>query len=430
MSDILDFYTNVLTALRYRVEDDALISFMHPDGKITPATVDGRRLVLPTLARQREGFIDDLQPFHPLSESIASKGASPVLAHMQRTAKAVLAYYFSALARQLLHVAATPSLHKDLPPACTEYLKKVSKADKRTVKLFEQLLEKATLKNQLITLYIKNGGKIDGKNVNRLTVIRFPIIDLLEEGSNNVLGVELNKKQRETIAAILRHVMPFGNDPEQYSAGSNSRIAPFFDSFMRAYAKAAKQLNKGVRKYAKAMGFDLVEIPLDYLEDLDDLGQFYEKIPPLRGNDGATVEADTTTPAVQRDVGQRPAGTTTTAPSPRGAATRTTTGSSDGSKVTMEEFMKRLHPQQPPQQSAAPYGAPHGAPVQPVHNPYAAPAAAQPRDPLGLFGPQSYQPTVVQNPFAQALQLGGGGQPTTSSPYGGGTPYSPQGGLL
>ncbi len=415
MTTIQDFYKHVLSALRYRVDDEGLISFMAPDGTVIPASVDKRRLVLPTDAWLRKGFTEDLQPFHPLSESIARRAASPVLVHMQRTARAVLAHNFLELATRLLAVAAEPSLHKDLPPACGEYLKKVPHADKKTLAAFEQLTEKAMAKNQLITLYLKNGGKYDGKKVNRLCVIRFPLMDLLEGDDDAPLGVKLRKKDKQTLHALLHHIMPFGDSPEEYSAGSDSRIAPFFDAFLRAYTKAATQQNKIINRYTKAMDMSLSPLPLDYLEELENLGQFYEKIPALRGNQGGINEEDETTPAPQPQAAPAARQQAATAPARPAVETRPATRqeaeASGKATVSIKDFLNSTRPPQPPaypQQPQQPYGAyqqpagygPYGKPQQP--NRYAAYPVTDPRRPAWLGG-QPQQPQQPANPFAQAF---------------------------
>lgn len=456
MATIQDFYKQTLTALRYQVDDEDLISFKDLHDRVTPAVIDGRRLVLPSKARLREGFDDDLQPFHPLSENIARRSASPVLKGMQRTAKAVLAHYFTELSLRLLAVAADPSLHKDLPPACSEYLKKVPNADKKTLKAFEQLIGKAVQKNQLITLYLRNGGTLDGKKMNRLAVIRFPIMDVLNE--DQPFGVKLRKKDRETLQALFHHVMPFGDSPEEYSAGSNSRVAPFLDAFLQAYAKTATQLNSVVRKYAKPLEIPLEPIDLTYTEHLENLGKFYEKIPSLRGNDGDSKEeaveaSETSIKGKATTAKQSGKSVEDTPPWEEQPGKPTASKPAERGGMSVDDFMKTLSPQNPQQQN------PYAAPTQPS-NPYAqsmpgpthtspGPVApygnpaqpnmgysqygnygggwGDPRRPAWLGGGNPSAPVQPSNPFAAALMSGGSANPPGGG-YGYGTPYPPAGG--
>lgn len=463
---IQDFYKLQLNSLQFTVSDDDLISFVGPDGKAIPATVEKRRLVLPTKAQLRAGFDEELQPFHPLSENIARRSASPVMQGLQRTAKAVLAHYFTELMKALLEVAADTSLHKDLPPTCSGYLKQVPDADAKMPKVFEQLISRAVKKNQLITLYLKNGGTLDGKKLNRLCVVHFPFMEALLE--DQPFGLKIRKKDRETILALSHHVMPFGDSPEEYSAGSNSRVAPFYDSFLNAYAKTAGQLNTVLRKYGKALEIPLTEIPLDYMDYIGDLGKLYDKIPSLRGNDGGTKEGaeETATPAPSptekpvSKVSPKPTNPTppweetpvNTPPTPQHAPSTTNIPASGGG-VSVSDFMKSMNPQatppayghpgpggHPPQPYQQPYqqqpntppgpvqpyyGTPqysgYGQPAQPNYGGYAQP---DPRKPSWLPGHGGGAPTQPpQSPFAAAMQMNNGGGRHPTSNHGGG--YGP-----
>lgn len=473
---IQDFYKLQLNSLQFTVSDDDLISFVGPDGKAIPATVDKRRLVLPTKAQLRAGFDEELQPFHPLSENIARRSASPVMQGLQRTAKAVLAHYFTELMKALLEVAADTGLHKDLPPACSGYLKQVPDADAKMPKVFEQLISRAVKKNQLITLYLKNGGTLDGKKLNRLCVVHFPFMEELL--ADQPFGLKIRKKDRDTLLALSHHVMPFGDSPEEYSAGSNSRIAPFYDSFLNAYAKTAGQLNTILRKYGKALEIPLTEIPLDYMDHIGDLGKLYDKVPSLRGNDGGTKEeVEATTPVTSptekpvSKVSPKPANPTppwetavTEAEAhavPHAPPTMTPQRTksaiqSPGSGVSVSDFMKSMntqptpppygnpgpggYPQQPAQQYQQPYmqqpntppgpvqsyyGTPqysgYGQPAQPNYGGYAQP---DPRKPAWLPGHAGGAPAQPpQSPFAAAMQMNNGGGRHPTSNHGGG--YGP-----
>ena len=409
---IQDFYEKQLSSLSYAVNEDDLISFVDPGGTEVPATVDQRRLAMPTKALLRSGFDADVQPFHPLSENIARRSVSPVVQGMQRTARAVLAHYFTEIASYLLAVAADTSLHKDLPPACSEYLKKVPEADAKMLKVFEQLVGKAVKQNQLITLYLRNGGTYEGKKVNRLCVIRFPFMEELT--SETPYGMKIRKKDRETLIALTHHIMPFGDSPEEYSAGSNSRVAPFYDAFMHAYAKAATRLNLMVRKYAKAMEIPLEEINMEYTDHMDDLGQFYDKIPSLRGNDGGTE--DTPEPEAKPAPVKLADRTVTNTPPWEelpAEPSKTPPAKPAGTGMSISDFLTTLNPQRPPQpayaqqQQQQPYAQPQPAYAQPYQQPYAQPQQpgynAQP-GPVAPYGGYSAQPPQYGNPYTQPQQ--------------------------
>lgn len=291
---IQDFYKGVLSAVNCTVDDSGLVSFTRPGGDPTPATISDERLVLPTEERLDEGINEGLIAFHPLAENLARQGQSPVLVYLRDKARALVSYYLVELTTELLRVAADTSLHNDLPPECTEYLRKVTKADKEMLKRWNSLIGAASKKaNGIVTLYLRNGGVYHGEKVNRLCNIRVPLLAELEDTKDRkVYGVDLRRKDVETLAALLRYIMPFGDDPEEYSVGSSSNLAPYFVALMKAYGKAMTQLNRIVHKYAKPMELNLTEIDLTYLDEIDNVKQFYGKIPALRGNQGGASKME------------------------------------------------------------------------------------------------------------------------------------------
>lgn len=292
MQKTLDFYKDVLTSMRYSVDNDGLISITTATGVLAPAVVDGKRLVLPTKAWLKKGFGEDFQGFHPLAESMARRGTSPVLQHMQRNARAQLSFTYTFLAQQLLKVAADVTLHKELPPSANEFLKKMQSADKKLIETLEKLIKAAAHKNRLITVYLKNGGTYQGKKVNRLAVIRFPLIELLETEEPKVLGVEVKPKQRQALLTLLRSILPAGDDPEEYSAGSNNRVAPYLHSFLQAYLKVITQLNKIIARYGKPMALPVKPFQTYAEETLSKFADIYDEIPALTGNEGQLDEEE------------------------------------------------------------------------------------------------------------------------------------------
>lgn len=409
MSKTSDFYSKkILPAFPYAVDEGGLVSTLNPTGSMVPAMVDGRRLVVPTEQWLRDGFGEDYQPFHPLGEQLSRKGTSPVLQHMQKSAKAILAHSFITMATEMLKVAADQSLHKDLPPSCKDYLKKVKDADKDTVTVFGKVMAAALKKNKLLTVYLKHGGKHDGKVVNRLCVIRWPLLELLDGPDEDVLGVRFsNKKHRATISALLRLIMPFG-DTEEYSAGSISRVAPYFHAFLLAYHKTATQLNKIIHRYAQPMAIPIQEFKLYSEKDANSLADYYDDLPTLRGNEGGVDEVDEE--AAPAAVAAKPVERQHAAARPSAAVAESDSG------MSMADFLKSVNPLhgQPP--APSPYG-------QPVSTPY----GYDPTRPAWLVGnaPQQQQ---QQSPFAQAINTAAA--PQQQTPYGAYGSYSAGNSLL
>lgn len=285
-------YEGILKSMQYDVDETGLVSIITPTGTKAEATVGGARLVVPTQKRLRDGFSEDLQPYHPLCESISRRGTSPVLQHMQRSVKQHLGFLVSFLADALVKMSLNTSIHKDLPPDMSDVLMKLTGVTDKTQAILDKLIPAAHKQNKLITVYLKGAGTFQGQKVNRIAVIRFPILDELDNDADKdmVLGVKVPAKQRKVISSLLRLIVPFGDSPEEYSAGTISRVAPFFTAFLQAYHKIATRMNQSINRFAGPLALPLKPIELFPLEWIDQFPSIYNQIPSLNGNDGGTDE--------------------------------------------------------------------------------------------------------------------------------------------
>jgi hypothetical protein len=310
MLSLSKVYEGILKSMQYDVDETGLVSILTPTGTKAEAKVNGARLVIPTQKRLRDGFSEDLQPYHPLCESLSRKGTSPVLQHMQRSVKQHLGFLVSYLADALVKMSLDTAIHKDLPPEMSDVLMKLTGVTDKTQAILDKLIPAAHKQNKLITVYLKGPGTFQGQKVNRIAVIRFPILDELDNDADKdmVLGVKVPTKQRKVISGLLRLIVPFGDSPEEYSAGTVSRVAPFFTAFLQAYHKIATRMNQSINRFAGPLALPLKPIELFPLEWIDEFPSIYNQIPSLNGNDGGTDEVDAdaqTTPAAAQPQVQR-----------------------------------------------------------------------------------------------------------------------------
>lgn len=436
MSLTLASYNAILPAFSIVADDDGRLSQKNPLGTLAPLSIEGRRLVLPTKTWMKKGFGEDHLPFHPLCEVMSREGTSPVIQLLQRQAKAVISYNVFSMLQGLLKVAVDKESHKDLPLECTDFLKKLSNADKTSMDLLDKLLAAATKKNRLLTVYLKNGGKFDGKKVNRSAIIRFPVMEDLQGDPKDttVLGVNIPKKQRPTLIALFKLVLPFGDNPEEYSYGTVSRIAPYYTSLLTAYHKICTVLNQSINTYAEKLNIPVKPIELFDMDVIEEFSKIFNELPALSGNEGSTKDqpeeaSDTVQPkqslrspvvAAQLERSNSNATTTVTMNAP---VERTASGGG----ASMADFMAAINPQQqyqmPNQQPVMNMGQfpqgqfpqvngfnnmtgfnPNGYPVQQSINPYAPIPTAAPweRQQQGQWGGQP------ANPFLAATQSGRG----------------------
>lgn len=434
MSLILASYKEILNAFSLVVEDDGLISQKQPTGVLVPLKVEGRRLVLPTKEWQRKGYGEDYIPFHPACEVMSREGTSAVMQMLQRQAKAVLAYNLVTMLQGLLNVAVDKDTHKDLPLECTDFLKKLSNADKTTKELLEKLIGAAVKKNRLLTVYLKNGGKYEGQKVNRSAIIRFPIVEDLkgDPKDTNVLGVTIPKKQRPTLIALFDLVVPKGELPEEYSFGTTARVAPYLVAMLNAYHKTSSMMNELIDKYAEKLHINVKPTKLyDLVETLGVIDKNYGDIPPYSGNEGSTKEqpeeATETAQVAKKVVAAKDTPTATVTQVARGQASNVVstpaTVTSGKKAASMADFMAATNPQpqqvsfnQQPQQGFTPvnfgqqpmngFNQPTGF-NQPVG--FAQPSSPFAPAPMGTpnwMGGGHQQPQQPANPFMAATASG------------------------
>lgn len=87
--------------------------------------------------------------------------------------------------------------------------------------------------------------------------------------------------------ALMEYLFPGFEDPDTYSAPSNSPVAPSFHALLKCFAKVAAQLNKIVDIHARHLtNPDQLRIDIDWREAVESLEQYRDMLPVLPGNDG------------------------------------------------------------------------------------------------------------------------------------------------
>lgn len=354
MSQTLACYKAILPSFSCYPDEDGMIDFASATGSKKPATIGGATLVLPTQARLRKGFPEELFPFHPLCESMSRQGTSPVIQYLQRAAKANISHAIVVMAQSLLEIACDISTHKDLPPDCLDFLVKLADVDKdKNIKsVFEKVIAAAVKKNRLTTVYLKNGGSFDGVKVNRSCIIRVPLLEDLQTEGKDVLGVTVSKKQRKILTALFKLIVPFGDNPEEYSYGTTSRHAPYLQCLLVAYAKMIKVLNQCINNYGVPLQLAIKPIPTYDPEVVNTFEKLRAEvdIPAMRGNEGGTSDTGAEASEVANQVAAEKAVTdhkTKVAQSSRNApAAATVVEATPTGVASMAEFMAANNPNQ------------------------------------------------------------------------------------
>lgn len=266
------------------------------------ALVDGKQLVLPTDAQLNNR--DDPRwekriGFHPLGELANRPAESEVLAYFRKAVNIRLNVTFGTLALELMDVAASTAVHGNLSPDQQEYLSRLSGVDDETYRAFTQLVRACPATNPLqnfVSVFIKRAGTIGDRRYARVGVVNFPLYQEVVKAKHHpkreVYGVALRVKDRDAIQALLEYMIPGIDEPEQFSQGSNSLVAPGIDALMKAVKAVVLPLNDLIDLY-KSVLEDLSELEfnLDWVEAFtgDNLNAWQGEarmIPVLSGNEG------------------------------------------------------------------------------------------------------------------------------------------------
>ena len=289
---IRDLYSAILEAVGAVVNEDDLISITRPEDEPVPLMVNDKRLAMPTDRLLNQGAFNEgtgLIAFHPICENVVLE-TSPVLEKLQTAMTFRLTWVMSELMRQLVAVAADPKLHKTMKIGAHGLLSALPDADDRTRNDFHKVIDSTSAMGakKLLTLYIRKGASYEGAKVNRLGRFYPSIVDGLDQEKRTLYGVNLRKADVPAFLALMEYLLPEYKDADRYSAPSNSLVAPSFHALVKTYYKVANQLNKIIDIHADHLDQpDVLRIRTDWIEDVQDLSGYREKIPVLPGNDGA-----------------------------------------------------------------------------------------------------------------------------------------------
>lgn len=291
---LVDLYKAILVSMGCVIEDE-MVSFSAPDGNI-PITIDNKRLVIPTTDVLRASRWNEWIAFHPICESVV-RGESPVLKRTRVIANLRLNTVLTILLQELLGIAADVSRHSQLSPGQLAMLSEIPDASQKTVDALDKVLDAVSSEGSktLVSIYLKRGGVIDKQKYRRSAIVTFPILEELESETSEVYGVKMSKKDKATLRALFNWIIPkaaVGETSMEYSYGSSSDVAPYFEALIGAFHKVMFRLNAVSWKFRKYLGaYPNIHTPLDWSTALGSFAHYRGHIPVLAGNEGEIVDA-------------------------------------------------------------------------------------------------------------------------------------------
>lgn len=252
--NLLQYYESLLMTAGMKVSEDGNVS-IHLNDHSEPMTIKGKRLVIPTKQQLTTPDWDNRVVFHPLSEDL-TKGETEVFARFRNAINRRVNMTLAYMAMELLHLAASPDLHKSMTPKQTKYLVELKDVDEKTVENFARIIKKlpaGDARKNFCSFYMRRNSKVMSTAFAKVCVVSFPLYEeIMESTDNTIYGVKVRIKDIAAYKSLLNYIIPNIGDPEQYYyAGSNSMIAPYTVALMTAVHNVIKEINTVQERHAK-----------------------------------------------------------------------------------------------------------------------------------------------------------------------------------
>lgn len=308
---IIEDYKILLSIGWMEADEDGNVSVRLGDD-LMPATIAGKRVILPTRAQLKNSNWDNRIGFHPIREQY-NLGVSDLLSCLRDQYVSRLNASIGYFMKELISIAYDQDNQKKLNSEQGQVLNALSKVSATTVKSFASILKNTSARNnadQFISIRIQRAGVVGGVTYGRAGLVQFPIYEKLKGPKDEqVNGVTLSDKDRNMLIKLYEFVMPsITTGPEAFSVGVSSRGAPFLESLVRASFNVISEL---VERSAPYM--DLVALPsilqfpknmgywIEVFDSKDMVERLSETIPSMNEY---TIEADEK-PAKEKETTER-----------------------------------------------------------------------------------------------------------------------------
>lgn len=292
---IIDYY-KILLELGWMVADeDGNVSVKLGD-QLMPATINGKRVVLPTRDQMKNTNWDHRVGFHPLRESF-NLGISDMVASLRDQFVQRLNTAIAYLMKEFIAIAYDQDNQKNLTTEQAQVLNALAKCDHTLVKDFEALQKNTKSRNNadmFINIFIRRGAVIKGVTYGRGGLVKFPIYEaLLKPEKEPINGVKLSNKNREMLIKLYEFIFPtLKADAEFFNVGINSRSAPFIESLVRVTLNVVDAIVETAQPYMDKLDLPyIVQFPeeIGIWKEIFDSKDMVEKlartIPNLNANE-------------------------------------------------------------------------------------------------------------------------------------------------
>lgn len=280
--------------------------FLNMGGVETPLKVDDKFVYLGT-NEVLNGQVIGKVIFHPACESIMSK-ETEIFKVIRKLSAARLYQVVQPIAQVIFAVAGKKS-GKTLPGKLVEALQPFKAATKEVqqdvldiIKGIGIVLDSTGIDNRLITFNMIKGGKDANDNHIYYTatptypfyneLVKFMSQNAGKKADTKVVfnGMKVSFGALGLVAAMFELVFPSVTDPSQHSYSVTTADCARLISYLQSYALVASEVNAFIGKFRK--DFDAIGvygIDLNWVADLENLGELKSLIPPMEYNNHNTA---------------------------------------------------------------------------------------------------------------------------------------------
>lgn len=305
---LLNHYRNILRMAGLRSDDEGNIrraGSATTDDKAKLLFIQGKPVVLPIYEQLSAPTIAERLVFHPFAES-SSKGESVVVNELRQRFCSTLGFATMSLMTKFVEAGASKAEHHKFNPIQSEMLDCLRKIEERNassiISFFTKLLNMKDKKNvAIIQIYLSRSAQVEGKDYARAGIVTFPLYnticeELTKTKDRSIEGIKMTEKDLQYIKNLFEYIFPkLGTDKHAFDRGSTSSIAPYMHALMCTVANLEQMINEKVRLFESVIKDDLVLLPEDWIDAIDELDSLNAEIitiPLQPGTDGAARVSD------------------------------------------------------------------------------------------------------------------------------------------
>jgi len=256
--DINDVYEQVLGLAGLYTDQDGVV--YHDLNATRAATIGGKNIVLLTDAQckdTKDACWKSRVPFNPLVEQLDATELTPLVDWYRHALSARLTILTTVLVTEILRVAASHATHANLTPAQTklicEVLPPIKEIDYTSIR--DYLFEVAK-QTPLVTLVSYRDATVPGKQDKfaRACHVKYVLYQELKKNPDFKPGKKSLTKGRVAILLKLLDAV-FGTEDDA-STGSNSRVAPFFESLVLTATMVSSKIYQSMAIWPELCGVD------------------------------------------------------------------------------------------------------------------------------------------------------------------------------